>query len=481
MWNSDTDSVEITESSAPIFGAGSLAQNNNAETLWEPGKTQVAYLSIKNNGSLDLKYKVAVDVTNPADGKDLYEVMEYAITPDAKYGEVNAWTTGTNVVEGTNTTAANDVALKAGEEHFFALSIHMEEEAGNEYMNGKVEFDIRVLAGQLQSELDSFDDTYDKFASYPGTGYAPAPEEGTSAVEIPIRNEQDAKVGSVVILAESVADGVEKLEANIEKTEYEGNFTVAAGMETQSFDITVEGLKAGNTTPVKVEVRMPAGLDPNTFKLYHYDTEVDCTYDPSTGYVTFETVSFSPFTIVYDAESVYVAPEADENKLPKANVVRSTEYENTDLAWGSYGQWSPTEGLDSQLEAAYTFSCAETLEEAKANPYAQWYCDFYVSLDKELGENEIFLGGNYGSFGWVGFHNGEVTLEANQELPLLGSVTSNPWTYLDVVQNVDTFICGVGDVDDALSGATFTVKLRLTNPANEAEFYDVATINYTFQ
>ena len=68
MWNgtATTDAVEITESTAPIFGEGAIAQNNNSATLWEPGKTQVAYLSIKNNGNLDLKYKVAIDVKNPA-------------------------------------------------------------------------------------------------------------------------------------------------------------------------------------------------------------------------------------------------------------------------------------------------------------------------------------------------------------------------------------------------------------------------------
>jgi len=46
---------DISNSPSPIFGAGSVAQNNNAETLWEPGKTQIAYLAIKNNGNLVLK------------------------------------------------------------------------------------------------------------------------------------------------------------------------------------------------------------------------------------------------------------------------------------------------------------------------------------------------------------------------------------------------------------------------------------------
>ena len=122
-----------------------------------------------------------------------------------------------------------------------------------------------------------------------------------------------------------------------------------------------------------------------------------------------------------------------------------------------------------------------TEESDLTKAYENWYCDFYVKLDRDLREDQIFLGGNYGSFGWVGFHNGDVTLNANEEIPLLGSVTSNPWTYLDVVEYVGEFTCGVGDVNNALSGATFTVKLRLTNPADETESYDVATINYKFQ
>jgi len=482
MWTDTDTSVEITNESDPIFGDAGLAQDST-NTLWEPGKTQVVYLSIKNNGTLDLKYKVAINVKDVA--KSLYEVMEYAITPDATYDEVTTWNGGESVVVGLNNTDYADVALEAGEEHFFALSVHMDEEAGNEYMDGQVEFDIQVLAGQLASEEDSFGKDYDAMASYAGVGFVPVvrDEEGNAveAVEVQIRDENDAKVASAVIPAAAIADNADKIKLNVEETIYAGNITVETNETAKSYEVTVEGLKENNTEPVKVQLRIPAGLNPTTVKLYHYDEMIDSTYNPNSGYVTFESATFSPFTVVYDEGSEYVPPVVDdETELPAATVVESAEYVNAVLPWGSYGAWSPTEGLEANLEAAYTFSVSETLDEAKANPYANWYCDFYVKLDKDLGTNQIFLGGNYGSFGWVGFHNGDLTLEANSEIPLLGSVTSNPWTYLDVVQNVGTFICGVGDVEDALADATFTVMLRLTNPENEAEFYDVETINYTF-
>lgn len=168
MWDeTERDYVDISNDTTPIFGSerSIVAQNNNADTLWEPGKTQVAYLAIKNNGNLALKYKVALDVDNVS--KNLYEVMEYTITPDAtSTNPVTAWTSGNSVVEGTQ-NVSNDVSLPVDATHYFALSVHMKERAGNEYQGGKVNFDLTVLATQASYEQDSYDNTYDKEAEYP--------------------------------------------------------------------------------------------------------------------------------------------------------------------------------------------------------------------------------------------------------------------------------------------------------------------------
>lgn len=469
-WTDATNATPISESKAPVF---------DANIKWEPGYTSVVYLSIKNNGTLALKYKVAVEITD-ASTHNLAEVMEYAVTPDAKYGEVTSWAdNGTKFANllGINETDYQDVQLLPGEEHFFALSIHMDELAENKYMGETITFDIRVLAGQLMSESDSFGTEYDEFAGYPGKGIAPALKDGESAREIRITNDEGYKVGSVVIPAAAAAPG-EEFAANVEKSAYKANISVAAGSETIAYDITVDGLKENNTEPVKVALKLPLGLDPSTVKVYHYDTEIASSYDPNSGNVTFQTATFSPFTLVFDAESEYKAPDVNEGtNIPKAIVTYASEYVGKDkITWGNYGQWSPTEGLASDLEAAFVFTCPETVDPA----FEYWYCDFYVSLDRELGENQIFLGGNYGSFGWVGFHNGELTLAANEEIGLLEGVTTNPWTYADVRDYVGTFTCGVGHVGSALDGATFTVKLRLTNPENSAEFYDVNVVTYTF-
>ena len=178
MYNG-TEYANISKNPAPIFGSSTstVAQNDNLDTLWEPSKTQVAYLAIKNEGNLDLKYQVALNVTNPADGKDLYQVMQYAIAPDAKgtdsvlpnWTAGNSVTPGTQIVSGTNTTNADPAGVKLlhGETHYFALLVHMDENAGNKYQNGKVEFDLTVYAAQLNSENDSFGPDYDENAPFP--------------------------------------------------------------------------------------------------------------------------------------------------------------------------------------------------------------------------------------------------------------------------------------------------------------------------
>lgn len=431
---------------------------------WEPGCTyELQDVFVKNNGNLSLKYKVYIN----------------GIKGDAKLLEVIEWTVLVGDVE--TDLSKFEGQLKPDEISApIVLKGHMKEEAGNEYQNLTVDgISISVYATQDTAESDSYGNLYDELAAYAGTGFGRL-NNGDSAVEIHIRNKDEAKVGSVVIPADAIKDPSQKLTANILNSEYKPNITVKAGSETKTYDINVQGLKDGNTVPVKVQLRILQDLDPATVKLYHFDNEIISTYNPNTGYVTFETEKFSPFTVEFDADSKY-EPSVDPDGFPRAKVEEKPEHVNVDLPWESYGAWSPTQGLDSQLEAAYNFSCLESLEEAKKNAYANWYCDFYVALDKDLGANQIFLGGNYGSFGWVGFHNGDLTLAANTELPLLGSVTSNPWTYLDVVQNVGTFTCGVGDVENALSGATFKVILRLTNPENEKDYKDIATIEYTFE
>ena len=263
MYNG-TEYANISKNPAPIFGSenSTVAQDNNLDTLWEPSKTQVAYLAIKNEGNLDLKYQVALNVTNPADGKDLYQVMQYAIAPDVKgtdptlpeWREGNSVTPGTQIVSGTNTTDADPAGVKLphGETHYFALLVHMDENAGNKYQNGKVEFDLTVYATQLNSENDSFGPDYDKNAPFPIPVTANvADAEGISAA---INQGKAAGVPVKITLTENVR-GADLNGGDVTVNVADKTLTLLYNTPISQGQVTIignEGAKLGNTKNVTV-------------------------------------------------------------------------------------------------------------------------------------------------------------------------------------------------------------------------------------
>ncbi len=466
---------------------------------WEPGYTEVKVLKIENEGTLALKWQTQFianyELTKLAEVIDVY-VLPYGVLDDVAAATVsyptraleNYTKVGTlkDFIGTIKTTTVGE--LLANQSAYLGIALKMQEEANNDYQNlnlvsgnSNEVFDIKVYATQLTSEIDSFDKDYDEdseFDIFPLIESTPV-QPGVSAYPIKPVAENGTSVASFDIPAAALADDATEIVVKVDETELDPNFTVAAGYTADAYEITVEGLKEGNTEPIKVQIFVGEGLDDSTISLYHYTTPVAFTYNPSTGWLSFFVTSFSPFTVIYDAGSEYVAPELP-NTPPTATVVANPEYVGVDLPWGEYGDWSPTEGLDSTLKAAYTFTCDETPEEAAENGYANWYCDFFVKLDRDLEPNQIFLGGNYPPFDWVGFHNKDLTLEANTEIPLLDSV-GDPWTYSAIAANVGSFICGVGDVDNALTGAKFTVTLRLTNPEDAEDTIDIEKIEYVFE
>ena len=209
--------VNISKEKEPIFGSdtSTVAQNNNLNTLWEPGKTQVAYLAIKNEGNLALKYKVALNVTNPVDGKDLYKVMQYAIVPDAKNdnGKVTGWTASDGkTVDVGQQPVSGEVSLAVGATHYFALLVHMDELAGNNYQNGKVDFDLTVYATQDTVEFDSFGKDYDENATYP---VVVSQNELNTTLTLDDLTDANGKVSPVeVTLGNTAAEGINYRETN---------------------------------------------------------------------------------------------------------------------------------------------------------------------------------------------------------------------------------------------------------------------------
>ena len=159
-------------------GKGDIFSANGNGIKWEPGKTEIVYLAVKNKGNLALNYNILLNVKDGG----LANALEYAVldgkmpndlagtnswtelkamaggqTGDVKPGEVTAAPNGTldEIINGTK-----------NETQYFALAVHKKESAGNEYAKKSITIDVNVVAKQAMAENDSFDNTYDKGATF---------------------------------------------------------------------------------------------------------------------------------------------------------------------------------------------------------------------------------------------------------------------------------------------------------------------------
>ena len=154
--------------------------------LWEPGHTEVAYLKVENAGNLALKYQLSVNVANEVSGTNAngdtiklsdYIKMGVVENQSTSFADRNAAraavTDAGNIATYTKTgsIAANDTNAQ-----YVALVVYMPETVGNEANYGtkapSIDLGVKLVATQYTEESDSFDDQYDKDATYPITSAA---------------------------------------------------------------------------------------------------------------------------------------------------------------------------------------------------------------------------------------------------------------------------------------------------------------------
>jgi len=157
------------------------------EALWEPGYTEVVYLRVSNLGSLALKYKLGIEVADETAGKTkdnvefkLSDYIEYGVAKDitSKYEDRAAALAAITTATKLNTAYSEEFHLAgktnaATDIDMFALVVYMPESIDNAANhNGtdipEIKLGLSVLATQDTVENDSFDDQYDKDATYPG-------------------------------------------------------------------------------------------------------------------------------------------------------------------------------------------------------------------------------------------------------------------------------------------------------------------------
>lgn len=162
------------------------AQGEDA-VLWEPGCTyETADAYIKNEGNLALKYKVLV---NGIDGDaELLDVIDFKVLVDGEEVDV----------------AEFEGDLAAGDEEAIVIKAHMDEEAGNEYQDKKIEgISITVKAAQDTVEYDSYDNQYDADATYADEAAdEEEPTEPEAPVEPEVPEEPDNTVREAIVIPE---------------------------------------------------------------------------------------------------------------------------------------------------------------------------------------------------------------------------------------------------------------------------------------
>ena len=166
------------------------------EVLWEPNcKYNLETFKVQNAGNLAVKYKVilkATDITNK-DGKTLLDVLVWEVN-----GENVDFRTLGNGIE-----IITDANLLVGQTDKIEVSARMKAEAGNDYQGLKIDgFGVEVYATQLNSENDSYGNTYDQDANFPVIATA------TNATEIAnaIQNASNQGIPAKITLSNDISN-----------------------------------------------------------------------------------------------------------------------------------------------------------------------------------------------------------------------------------------------------------------------------------
>lgn len=286
--------------------------------LWEPGaEYKLPKLRVRNDGNLALKYEVAitgaVDAT-PNNGVNDLELLD-VITFSASIG-------GGTATSGVYGTTIADGALNAKDDaQTIQLSAKMDENAGNKYQEMAISgIAITVKAMQASYEYDSNGNTYDRDAngnpdnptwSISANVTAPVVSGGATVIS------NADKTAVATVPAAAVDTSTTELTWNVTASDSAAaSVSISSAQAAVGYDVSVVGLKTGNTTPVKVELKVGAGL--TNVVLYHNGlamtkgtgadslTDGQYFYNESTGILTFATSTFSPFAVVYDAPTAVI-------------------------------------------------------------------------------------------------------------------------------------------------------------------------------
>jgi predicted ribosomally synthesized peptide with SipW-like signal peptide len=175
--------VDVTEDTNLL-----TVSTTNTTGLWEPGHVETVQLKVTNEGSLALKYYLAINTPletpgKDADGNDIWisEYLKYALVKGSESADVSTREKAEEVFENSANVydlseySAEEVLYPDGldgldSEEFITLVIFMPSSVGNEanFVSGEavptLQLSAKLYATQTEYENDSYNDKYDSAA-----------------------------------------------------------------------------------------------------------------------------------------------------------------------------------------------------------------------------------------------------------------------------------------------------------------------------
>ncbi|MBR2908181.1 MAG: SipW-dependent-type signal peptide-containing protein [Clostridia bacterium] len=343
-WAKGTEDPNADATAWEDASKGAIFNNDK----WEPGYVEVRHIKISNVGTLSLKYQLHIaangDVSDLADVIDVYFVDPAVQVSDrTALDGITPVGTLTEVLAGMPGNASGD--LLANTSDVVTLAFKMREEAGNEYQNKAIgsDFAIQLLATQLTSEKDSFDDQYDA-----GSEFYEVNENASIVNNNAILGEEvvltaDMPYGTIKVTVPAGAQlssaEVASLKLTVKKAASGYNGMLTENQVANGYEIYVDGIsdyKNPYIHPTQnrafynykaIVVNFPVGA--GRHDLHSYADGSDLTmgthrniyaYDPATGVVTFGVSGFSDFSKheVSNITFVYTKLTEAENILNEA-------------------------------------------------------------------------------------------------------------------------------------------------------------------
>ena len=332
-WNS------LKENRAPIFNYDK----------WEPGYVDTKVLKVENEGSLALKW--VAQFCSEQQLSILADVIDvYVCASESEIGYPEDRNLDGYTCVGNLTTFINSIekttrgTLEAGEVAYLGIALKMREEAGNEYQNLSLggAFDIRIYATQYTSESDSFNNQYDKNATFEDLANTSIMATATKTLAAGVNaldfdlSYNGLKIAKVIVPASAIANTAEPVTVTFDGINPSQAAIVDDNTKAYSYDIKVTNLKDNLSGDQLITVVVTAPNALAAMKAYHNGTLIqDAVYDEVEGTITFKTANFSPYDFTYQEKQVATLEEL-RAAVKESNVeIKLTEDLDINLEVGS--------------------------------------------------------------------------------------------------------------------------------------------------